>query len=148
MRYILIFFAIFYGAMAAVCSAEPASAQVTITDIVADGTITGTTANLPAQSQGKACVVIYVHTDVWYIHPYANAGRDQSYSMVDPQGAWKLETVKRQFPANKVAALVMPDTNACENVPARINDIAKIQGPVALKMYDLKSDSSQWFGRL
>lgn len=122
--------------------------QVVITNIVADSSVQGTTTGLPAQTQGKACVLVYVHTDLWYIHPYASAGLGQSFTMVDPQGNWQLETVKRQFPANRVAAIVMPDANACANAPERTADVRRIQNFVALKIYDLKGDGSQWFGRL
>ena len=122
--------------------------QVTITNIVADSAVQGTTAGLPAQMQGKACVILYVHTDLWYIHPYANAGLGQSFTMVDPQGNWQLETVQRHFPANRVAVIVMSDANACQNAPERTADVRRIQNPVALRIYDLKGDGSQWFGRL
>jgi hypothetical protein len=137
-----------FAAITEPCLPQGNAAQVAITNIVADGTIQGTATGLPAAAQRNACVVVYVHTDIWYIHPYANAGQGQSFTPIDAQGNWQLDTVRRQFPANRVAALVMADANACENVPDRIADVRKIQNPVALKVYDLKGDGSQWFGRL
>src|SRR2546430_16428246 len=65
--------------------AQSAVPQVTITDIVADNVITGQASNLPAQVVGKACVVVYVRTDVWYIHPYANVGLDKSFTLIKPR---------------------------------------------------------------
>jgi hypothetical protein len=131
--------------------AQDAPPQVTITDITADTVIKGQAFNLPVQIQGKACVVVYVHTDVWYIHPYANAGLDKSFALIEPQGNqgnWKIQTIKREFSADKIAAMILKDTNGCEGVPARINDVTKIQNVLALQIYDLRGDKAGWYGSL
>jgi hypothetical protein len=133
--------------MAGLCFGQSAP-QVTIKDIIENTTITGGSSNVPAEPHATACVVVYVHTDVWYIHPYADAGLDKSYALIESNGDWQLATVKRQFPANKIAAIILKNTHECESVPARTNDITKIQNRVALHVYDLKGSKRQWYGSL
>ena len=102
-----------------------ASGQVSISidTIVANDRITGTVQGLDAAETAEFKVVVYVRTDQWYIHPYAGQGEGRSWARVKPDGSWSLETVRRQFSADSVAALLVP---AGEAVPSRMQDLASV----------------------
>lgn len=74
-------------------------------------------------------VLVYVHTDKWYIHPYQGQGEDLSWAKIKDDGTWSIETVKRKFTANAVAALVVkgnhPELTPIEDLE-EIHYIAKI----------------------
>ena len=73
--------------------------------IVANQAITG---HVSTQISPGNRVVVYVHTNRWYIHPYAGQGDGLSWASIKPNGSWKLKTVKREFDANQVGAFVIP----------------------------------------
>jgi hypothetical protein len=103
----------------AYCQTQPG--QISITNIAKDQFINGTVTGL-ANPQ-KYCVVVYVHTDVWYIHPFAGQGDGKSYAKIDTKGNWQIETVRRDFKADKIGALVLAN---CANVPGRTEDLGSI----------------------
>jgi hypothetical protein len=124
--------------------ARAEGAAVEITAVVQNDTISGTTTNAPTGS----CVVVYIKTDIWYIHPFADAGEGQSFAMVDG-GSWSLPTVLRAPTANRIAVVLLPSQNACEHAPSRLNALAKgtIKNAIAFQMYDLsKAPSNTWKG--
>jgi hypothetical protein len=98
--------------------AQAPRVDVTIDNIISGSQIEGTVSNLAAAKLATSCIVVYVHTDMWYIHPYANGGAGSSFAWIAQNGKWSIPTVKRQFPADMIAALVVPD---CKDVPARPN---------------------------
>ena len=108
-------------------------AQIVIDKIVQDNSISGHVTGLDAASAPHYRVVVYVHTDVWYIHPYAGQGKGMSWAGIGPSGTWSIRTVKREFPADQVAALVVNDTLS---VPPRTDSIDGIPH-VALFKLDL-----------
>lgn len=122
--------------------------QVEISNIVSDETISGKVSNIPPTQAGQPCAAVYVHTDVWYLHPYATGGIDKSYALVDAQGNWSIPTVKRDFPANQVAVVVMSDTTKCDDLPARIADVRKITNTIVKRTYDLKKEKPEWYSKL
>jgi len=132
---------------------------VGITDIHANAEILGTVVNLPNWLNGSACVVVFIHTDKWYIHPTANAGLGKSFATV-VNGTWHLPTVAPPPPpargqqiADHVAAVLMGNVDNCSNVPIQLENINTLSLPTAivLTIYDLATyDSSRprWLGRL
>lgn len=134
-----------------VCLAQGSTTQVEITNIMSDEAITGKVLNLPLTQLGHPCAAVYIHTDQWYIHPYAAAGPARSYSLVDAQGNWSIPTVKRDFPANQVAVVVMANADLCDRLPTRVYDLSEIgdrDRPIATKTYDLRRDKAEWYRRL
>lgn len=97
-----------------VASQEPMQGKVTINDIVSDDHIEGNFAGIPTPQD--YCIVVYVHTDIWYIHPYAGQGVGKSFATVDQNGNWRISTVKREFRADQIAAVARSN---CANVPTR-----------------------------
>lgn len=94
---------------AAVAFATYAQAlSVTIGKITANSSIVGHVQGLGVKEASKYKVIVYVHTDQWYIHPYAGQGEGESWATVRDDGAWQISTVRREFQADRVAALVVP----------------------------------------
>ncbi len=81
--------------------------SISITEIVEDEYIAGNVRGLSPTEYGRYKVIVYVHTDQWYIHPYAGQDEGQSWAAIQKDGSWKLQTVKRQFSADRMMALVV-----------------------------------------
>ena len=81
--------------------------RISIQEIQQDEFIKGTVTGLTAAGISAYKVVVYVKTDQWYIHPYADSGEGQSWTSVTPEGTWNLPTVLREHPASQVAALLV-----------------------------------------
>ena len=88
--------------------------EISIESIKSDEAISGRVRDLEAEKTPNHRVVVYVHTDIWYIHPYAGQGEGLSWAAIRPDGKRVIETVRRQFRANKLAAVVVN-----ENYPVR-----------------------------
>lgn len=119
---------------------------VNIDQILQGISITGFVKGVPKDQVGNYRVVVYVHTDVWYIHPYAAGGEGDSWAAIKPNGSWTLKTVKRQFAANAVAALVVKADGYDEKTP--IQDVAAIPhvGIIILDKPELKK--RKFYGKL
>nr|WP_294564589.1 hypothetical protein [uncultured Rhodopila sp.] len=100
------------------------AAQVVIDQIEENSFISGHVSGLSTAEQAHSRVVVYVHTDQWYIHPYAGQGEGQSWAAIDASGKWSIGTVRREFAADQVAALVI---NEGFSPPARTQAVEKIQ---------------------
>lgn len=83
-----------------------AGVTITIESITQNQEIRGKVTGL-GNRYGDYLVVVYIHTDVWYVHPFAAPGEGSSWASIKPDGSWSIPTVKRRFPANSVAALVV-----------------------------------------
>jgi hypothetical protein len=81
------------------------TAEITIDQIEANDHVSGSIHGLAHPAEYK--VLVYVHTDQWYIHPYAGQGEGQSWAPITDSGAWHIRTVQRQFKADKIAAVVV-----------------------------------------
>jgi hypothetical protein len=98
--------------------------SVSIDQIREADVITGRVKGLdPAEFQNYR-VLVYVHTDQWYIHPYAGQGRGMSWAGLANDGTWRIRTVKREFKADKVAVLVVRKPYASE--PSKIDSLEDI----------------------
>lgn len=93
--------------------------SITIGKIVENQQISGSVGGLAPQDYKNYKVVVYVHTDKWYIHPYAGQDEGLSWASIQSNGTWRIKTVKREFKADKVAALLVkrnyPEPNKIED---------------------------------
>ena len=84
---------------------------VHVDTIVKDEWIEGHVSGLPTEALDKFKVVFYVKTNRWYVHPYTYyPGQEEgySYSNLGHMGSFKVKTVKREVPSEKLAAVLVP----------------------------------------
>jgi hypothetical protein len=98
-----------------------AGVAIQVDEIQADQQIKGTVTGVRPPERYK--VVVYVHTDRWYIHPYAGQGEGMSWAAIGDDGTWTLKTVRRAFKADKMAALVVEKD---ASVPAKAESLGSI----------------------
>src|ERR1044072_9130280 len=79
--------------------------SLTIAAITANQTISGEAKGLMPRDLVDYKVIVYVHTDQWYIHPYAGQGEGKSWASIKSDGSWQIRTVQREFAADSVAAI-------------------------------------------
>jgi hypothetical protein len=85
-----------------------AAPAISIDTIAEDVAIGGTVRGFPPEVLQNSRIVVYVLTDQWYIHPFADGGNGKSWAYISPDGKWTIGTVKREFAAKKLAALLLP----------------------------------------
>jgi hypothetical protein len=94
------------------------SVTITINEIIANQRISGDVRGLAPGDHRNYKVIVYVHTDQWYIHPYAGQEEGMSWASINADGSWQVPTVQRQFKADRVAALLVrknyPEPNRIE----------------------------------
>lgn len=98
--------------------------QINIERIVKDSRISGQATGLAPGERDKYKVIVLVHTDRWYLHPYAGQGRGKSWATIDGDGRWSIPSVKRQFVADQVAAVLVAQGLA---EPASVERILEIE---------------------
>lgn len=81
--------------------------SITIKEIVSNDYILGEISGLTPKEYKQYKVVVYVKTDKWYIHPYADGEEGLTYANIKENGSWQIQTVKRPWPARKVAAFLV-----------------------------------------
>jgi hypothetical protein len=116
--------------------------SITIDQIIADKHILGIVSGLPVNDYPKYKVIVYIHTDQWYIHPYAGQDEGRSWASVTEKGEWRIETVRREFRADKAAALLVEKDYSEPNVIGNIDEIPS----KARVIKDLKETSD--YGKL
>ena len=67
--------------------------NVVIENIISDGSISGYVEGMDAGTMLHYRVVVYVHTDIWYIHPYGGQGEGLSWAAIRPDGIHLLNLV-------------------------------------------------------
>ncbi len=124
---------------------EAQSPAIRIDEIEKDQLIQGQVINLPNPEEYR--VLIYVHTDQWYIHPYAGQGEGLSWASIDSQGDWSLRTVKREFTANSVAALIVEPAVA-DTAPSPLVNVSSIRnrGLIVYTLAEMRTNG--WHGKL
>jgi len=95
-------------ALTAAFSSHAQTFTVAIDQIVANDSIVGHVNGLEPEDVANYKIIVYVHTDQWYIHPYAGQGEGKTWAAVRNDGTWRISTVRREFQANRVAALLVP----------------------------------------
>ena len=83
-------------------------ASVTMQHFVSGESISGKVAGLRAEDVGKYKVVLYVLTNKWYIHPFAENTEGTGYGSITADGSWTMKTVNRSNHPFKLAILVVP----------------------------------------
>lgn len=140
-------FSVLAAALLLLSSPAHAQAPLAITDISANGTITGTVSDSTV-SAADACVVVYVHTDIWYIHPYAGGGEGRSWAKVAGRN-WSIPTVKREFPANQVAAVLLRKDRMGEcPAAAKLEAINGLDRHIGAPFIKPLANGDAWYGRL
>ena len=108
--------------MAGTCLAQE-QVNITIDSITTNYRIVGNVIGLTESARKKYKVIVYVKTNQWYIHPYAQGGDGKSWASIASDGSWTISTVKREFAASAVAALVVPmESESLSPIPD-VNDL-------------------------
>ena len=110
------------------------SVRIDIDEIRKDEYIQGTVTGLTTAGASAYKVVVYVKTDVWYIHPLAEGGAGESWAPIGPNGSWKISTERREVPASRIAALLVEKD---AEVPSKVSNIQKIPHQ-AIVIHELK----------
>lgn len=93
-------------------------------------------------------VIVYVRTNIWYIHPFEGPGEGLSWAAIDKDGNWSIKTEKRSNIANSIAALVV-DLNVAEKAPNSLDNIEKITPRHAMITYTTQQmKEKRWYGKL
>jgi hypothetical protein len=116
--------------------------SISIDGITANHLITGHVFGLAQSRHHEYKIVVYVHTDSWYIHPYHGQGEGESWAMIRKDGNWQIKTVQRGFNADKIAAMVLSQDYP---VPIRAANIDQIPN-LAITIHQLQGTDD--FGKL
>lgn len=98
--------------------------SIKIVEILPNSRIKGAIYGLNPSQYNQYKVIIYVKTDVWYIHPYEKGGKDFSYANINQDGSWNIKTIKRGFLADYVAALIVLNSY---HPPSKVDDLQQIE---------------------
>lgn len=74
-----------------------------ITGTLMSGKIQG----IPAGQSSQYKVLVYILTDKWWIHPYAENTERRGYANIKEDGSWEIQTVNRGHNPFKLALLVV-----------------------------------------
>ncbi len=115
---VLLFVGVFFGKTYA-----QERVQVTINKISRDHQISGEVIGLTEAARRNHKVVVFVKTNQWYIHPYAQGGDGNSWASIASNGSWNITTVKRDISASSIAALVVTMES---EIPSSVKDLNSI----------------------
>lgn len=68
--------------------------------------ISGRVENLRSEETENHKILVYVLTDKWYIHPYAENAEARGYASIGDSGEWRIQTVWRGYQAYRLAILL------------------------------------------
>src|SRR5436309_300150 len=103
---------------------SPGKPQIDIDAIASNDHIGGHVTGLAREKAKTLRVLVYVHTDQWYIHPYAAQGEGSSWATLDATLHWQIPSVKRAYTADQVAALLVSSDIA---PPPTVGALGEIQ---------------------
>jgi hypothetical protein len=117
-------FAVLAVGFTSAARAQVQDPEIFIDAIVKNDLISGRVIGLTGVGQRTYRVVVFLLTDTWHIHPYSTGGENRSFAtLADPDGRWQIPTVRRDVPADAVAALlVLADTE----IPAKLENLRLI----------------------
>ena len=118
---------------------------IKIDDIDTGNEITGKVSNL-ANPKDHA-ILVYVKTNHWHIHPYADQGEDLSWTRINEDGTWTLSTVQRPYRSRSVAALVV-DPAVADQAPAELTSLSKIKKRAMIVYSKEELMKNGWYGKL
>jgi hypothetical protein len=87
---------------------EEGKTKVIMEGFKSGASISGRVIGIKPEEVQKYKVLVYVLTDKWYIHPYAENTEGRGYARVKTDGTWGLLTVNRGHHPTKLAMLVAP----------------------------------------
>lgn len=119
--------------------------MIKIDRIEEDSLIEGKVSNL--SNPKDFGIVVYVRTNHWYIHPFAEQGEDRSWTRVNEDGTWAIPTVKYPNDANSVAAL-LTDLSVAENVPSELTSFNKIKKHAIIIYSKEEMKKNGWHGKI
>lgn len=101
---------------------------INILEIEENEFIKGNITSLPDGKPEDYKIIVYVKTDKWYLHPYERGGPGKSYATLESKDescpcSWIIQTVKRDFLADYVAAFLV---KKAYKPPKTVNSIANI----------------------
>lgn len=98
--------------------------EVVIDSIVRDEHIAGHVRGLPTDAHKQFKVVFYVKTNRWYVHPYAytsdQEGDGYSFTYLNSDGTFQIQSIRREVPAKQLAALLVPRKWSIKNESVRL----------------------------
>lgn len=99
---------------------------IEIENIFKDDHIKGSVVGLLENGIESHIVLVYVKTDKWYIHPYAQGIEGKSYAKIQDDGSWTIDTIYRPFETSSVAALVVKKDNRKIKTTLNVRNIPNI----------------------
>ncbi len=88
--------------------AAPPPVNVVMENFISDQSISGRVTGLNPEDVGRYKVLVYVQTNQWYIHPYAENTPGKGYAKIEAEGSWRIKTVNRGHGPFRLAILVVP----------------------------------------
>lgn len=106
--------------------------RITDVNIVPNSEISGMVIGLNSSQIDNYRIIVYVKTDMWYIHPFERGGEGRSYAAIRENGKWRIQTVLRTFPADEVRIFLV-DANKFMvdgrfNPPLTFSDLENMEG--------------------
>jgi hypothetical protein len=84
------------------------SATVSMDKFVAGSYISGNVEGLQPEETATHKVLVYVLTDQWYIHPFAENKARLGYATIQADGSWEIQTEARNHKPSRIAIAVVP----------------------------------------
>lgn len=123
MRAFLVLMAISVAAVTSGSVKGSEQIAIRIDEIRENDYIAGSVTGLTKKGRGQLKVVVYVETDKWYIHPYERGGENKSWASIQANGSWTIETIRREFAASRVAALLVERDSRPPSTTANVRSI-------------------------
>ena len=90
---------------------KPSSRKsVVMTEFRTRASISGRIEGLSPTEYRDYKILVYVLTDKWYIHPWAENAEGRGYASIRDDGTWRISTVWRGYQAYRVAFLLTKKT--------------------------------------
>ncbi len=86
---------------------KEAEVSILMTKFRSGSYIKGKVSGLKEGEHGRYKLLVYVLTNKWYIHPYAENREGKGYASIKSDGSWTIQTVWRGYQAFKVAFLIV-----------------------------------------
>jgi len=104
---------------------DPIKISIEMTKFVSGAFIKGKVNGLNSTDYGRYKILVYVLTNKWFIHPFAENRARRGFAAIDSQGNWEIETVWRGYQAFKIAFLLVPK----EIYPLSVVDLLEGKAP-------------------
>lgn len=103
--------------------ANPSSVRsIAMTEFRMRSHISGRVEGLSQNDYRDYKILVYVLTDKWYIHPWAENAEGKGYASIRNNGTWRISTVWRGYQAYRVAFLL---TKKTASAPSTVNVVSE-----------------------